>query len=203
MTIAGNLLSEPPFVAIQPLERGRTGIANFLKDNAMSTKTAPKTDQNQSKAENGHNAVSDQLGQAVSDLTDLRLQVKQAHWNVTGRSFIGLHKLLDKLAEELDEAIDTAAERQRALGFLTHGTARHVAKMSRLGQLSAERHSIEEIVTHLCGLYSDASHAAQAAAKICEEHEDVGTNDLFADTVRMLDQHRYFLRSHLESESET
>ena len=168
----------------------------------MSTRTTTKSDNSQTRLENGNAAVSDQLGQAVSDLTDLRLQVKQAHWNVTGRSFIGLHKLLDKLAEELDETIDTAAERQRALGFLTHGTARHVAKTSRLGQLSAERHSIEEIVRHLADQYAQASHAAANAAKICDEHEDVGTSDIFADTIRMLDMHRYFLRSHLESESD-
>jgi starvation-inducible DNA-binding protein len=167
----------------------------------MSTKTPTKTENGQSKVENGQAAVNEQLAQAVSDLTDLRLQVKQAHWNVTGSSFIGLHKLLDKLAEELDEAIDTAAERQRALGFLTHGTARHVAKTAKLAQLSAERHSIEDVITHLTGLYGDASQAAQGAAKICDEHEDVGTSDLFADTIRMLDLHRYFLRSHLESDS--
>lgn len=168
----------------------------------MTIKTPMKTDSGQSRMENGHSAVSDHLGQAVSDLTDLRLQVKQAHWNVTGSSFIGLHKLLDKLADELDEAIDTAAERQRALGFLTHGTARHVAKTSKLSQLSAERHSIEEVVAHLTGVYGEASRAALEAAKVCDEHEDVGTSDLFADTIRMLDLHRYFLRSHLESQPE-
>lgn len=167
----------------------------------MSPKTAMKTDNGQNKVENGH-AVSDLLGQAVSDLTDLRLQVKQAHWNATGSSFIGLHKLLDKLADELDEAIDEAAERQRALGFLTHGTVRHVAKTSKLGQLSPERHSIEEIVSHLTGVYGEASRSAQAAAKTCDEHEDLATADLFVDTIRTLDLHRYFLRSHLESESD-
>jgi len=161
----------------------------------MASKPTLKVENGQ-KTESGQNLISDHLAQAVSDLTDLRLQVKQSHWNVTGRGFIGIHKLFDQLAEELDQAIDTAAERQRALGFLTHGTARHVAKTSKLGQASAERHSIDEIVAHLVEQYQAASLSAQEAAKSCDEHEDLATSDLFVDTIRMLDQHRYFLQSY-------
>lgn len=165
----------------------------------MATK-APMKAENGQKTEHGQTQISDFLAQAVSDLTDLRLQVKQSHWNLTGRGFIGIHKLLDQLAEELDETVDTAAERQRALGFLTHGTARHVAKTSKLAQASPERHSVEEIVSHLVEQYCACSKASQESAKGCEEHEDLATSDLFNDTTRMLDQHRYLLQSNLDQE---
>ena len=41
------------------------------------------------------------LNARLSDAIDLELQTKQAHWNVKGPSFIGLHELFDKLAEEV------------------------------------------------------------------------------------------------------
>jgi hypothetical protein len=41
-------------------------------------------------------AVIDLLNQQLADVLDLGLQTKQAHWNVKGPHFIGLHELFDK-----------------------------------------------------------------------------------------------------------
>src|SRR6266568_151409 len=46
------------------------------------------------------------LNQRLADVIDLGLQAKQAHWNVKGPHFIGLHELFDKLAKELEEFTD-------------------------------------------------------------------------------------------------
>ena len=44
-------------------------------------------------------AMIDLLNQELADVLDLGLQAKQAHWNVKGPHFIGLHELFDKVAE--------------------------------------------------------------------------------------------------------
>ena len=46
------------------------------------------------------------LNLEFADVLDLGRQVKQAHWNVKGPHFIGLHELFDKVAEELEELTD-------------------------------------------------------------------------------------------------
>ena len=51
------------------------------------------------------------LNQHLADVLDLGLQAKQAHWNVKGPHFIGLHELFDKVAEELEGFTDDIAER--------------------------------------------------------------------------------------------
>ncbi len=38
------------------------------------------------------------LNQHLATLIDLKLQAKQAHWNVKGPQFIALHELFDKVA---------------------------------------------------------------------------------------------------------
>ena len=58
----------------------------------------------------------DLLNQHLADVLDLGLQAKQAHWNVKGPHFIGLHELFDKVAEELEEFTDDIAERAVELG---------------------------------------------------------------------------------------
>src|SRR5271167_3779805 len=72
------------------------------------------------------------LNQALADILDLGLQTKQAHWNVKGPHFIGLHELFDRAAEELEEFIDSIAERAVELGGVALGTIQIVAKHSRL-----------------------------------------------------------------------
>src|SRR6476660_9804340 len=72
------------------------------------------------------------LNQNLAGIIDLGLQAKQAHWNVKGPHFIGLHELFDKVAEELEEFTDSIAERAVELGGTALGTIQVVSKYSRL-----------------------------------------------------------------------
>ena len=64
-------------------------------------------------------AMIDLLNQQLSDVLDLGLQAKQAHWNVKGPNFIGLHELFDKVAEELEEFSTQRIESMKASCLLT------------------------------------------------------------------------------------
>jgi starvation-inducible DNA-binding protein len=56
------------------------------------------------------------LNQRLADVIDLQTQMKQAHWNVKGPNFIGLHKLFDDINEDVEEYVDLIAERIVQLG---------------------------------------------------------------------------------------
>ena len=51
------------------------------------------------------------LNQRLASAVDLQMQMKQAHWNVKGPNFIGLHELFDKISDVVLEQIDEIAER--------------------------------------------------------------------------------------------
>src|SRR6266481_9330048 len=72
------------------------------------------------------------LNARLADSTDLRSQVKWAHWNVKGLHFIQLHQLFDSLASHLEEQTDTIAERITTLGGVANGTVREAAAKSGL-----------------------------------------------------------------------
>ena len=50
------------------------------------------------------------LNMRLADCIDLQSQCKQAHWNVKGPSFIGLHKLFDDINTDVEEYVDLLAE---------------------------------------------------------------------------------------------
>jgi starvation-inducible DNA-binding protein len=77
-------------------------------------------------------AMIELLNQQLADVLNLGLQAKQAHWNVKGPHFIGLHELFDKVAEELEAFTDDIAERAVGLGGIAQGTIQVVSKHSRL-----------------------------------------------------------------------
>src|SRR5437660_9218703 len=62
------------------------------------------------------------LNQRLADAVDLQTQMKQAHWNVKGPHFIGLHELFDKTDEAVEAYVDLIAERIVQLGGIAEGT---------------------------------------------------------------------------------
>src|SRR3989441_5761793 len=84
-------------------------------------------------------AMIDLLNQELADVLDLGLQAKQAHWNVKGPHFIGLHELFDKVAEELEELTEDMAERAVELGG--------VALVFAMHEVLVRGHSLRRIET--------------------------------------------------------
>src|SRR5260370_30001504 len=80
--------------------------------------------------ENVRSQVSDLLNNRLAEAIDLQTQAKQAHWNVKGPNFIGLHKLFDEIDEAVEEYVDLLAERVVQLGGTAAGTTRGVAERS-------------------------------------------------------------------------
>src|SRR5690348_17998630 len=76
--------------------------------------------------------VIELLNARLADAIDLQTQMKQAHWNVKGPSFIALHELFDKINEEVEDYVDDLAERLVQLGGTAHGTVRLAAKATTL-----------------------------------------------------------------------
>src|ERR1043165_4999239 len=76
--------------------------------------------------------VSLTLNEILADGLDLHSQLKVAHWNIRGPQFPTLHPLFEQLGVQLAVHNDAIAERAVTLGGLAIGTARSVARLSRL-----------------------------------------------------------------------
>ncbi|HWD40165.1 MAG TPA: DNA starvation/stationary phase protection protein [Fimbriimonas sp.] len=68
----------------------------------------------------------------LTDLLAFALTVKQLHWNVVGPHFRPIHLHLDVIFDEVQEAIDTVAERMSATGHSPDGRLKSTAKNTEL-----------------------------------------------------------------------
>lgn len=137
------------------------------------------------------------LNQQLADGLDLHSQVKQAHWNVKGMNFIAVHELFDKIAHEVLENADAIAERVTAIGGIAQGTARLAAETSRLPEISREALPSEEAIRSVVERLGAYATSTRQAIGVSDEADDLATSDLLTEIVRELDQHIYFLDSHL------
>lgn len=139
------------------------------------------------------------LNQQLADTADLYSQVKQAHWNVKGPTFIALHELFDQLAGDLTGHIDTIAERATALGGVALGTTRLAAAATRLPEYPADAADGPAHVKALADRYAALARTTRAAIDTADEHGDAGTADLFTQVSRDLDKNLWFLEAHLQA----
>src|SRR5271154_1874280 len=106
------------------------------------------------------------MNQRLASAVDLQMQMKQAHWNVKGPSFIGLHELFDKVAEAVEDYVDMLAERIAQLGGVAEGTVRVAAARSRLAEYPLQ---IAEGMAHVEGVARALSTFGQEARSTIEE----------------------------------
>ncbi len=140
------------------------------------------------------------LNAQLADTFDLMSMAKQAHWNVRGPHFIGLHKLFDEVFEAVEGHVDLIAERCTALGGVAHGTVRMAAKSTRLEEYPGDIHAGQEHVEALADRIAAVARSTREAIDKADEAGDMGTSDMFTDVVRSLDQYLWFVEAHLRPE---
>jgi starvation-inducible DNA-binding protein len=139
------------------------------------------------------------MNQRLADAVDLQLQMKQAHWNVKGPNFIGLHELFDKVYEGIGEYVDLIAERIVQLGGIAEGTARVAAKRSRLAEYPLEIADGAAHVEAVARALSTFGHDARNTINEADDLDDADTADLFTEVSRGVDKWLWLVEAHSQA----
>jgi starvation-inducible DNA-binding protein len=150
--------------------------------------------------ESSRSKLVELLNARLADAIDLQTQCKQAHWNVKGPSFIALHELFDKVNEDVEDYVDTIAERVVQLGGRAEGTARTAAKCSTLSEYAVKSDAgyehVQALSSALAAFGKLARHAIDQSAGL----KDADTADLFTEVSRGVDKWLWFVEAHLHAE---
>jgi starvation-inducible DNA-binding protein len=136
------------------------------------------------------------VNKRLADAIDLQMQMKQAHWNVKGPNFIGLHELFDRIHASTGEYVDTIAERAVQLGGIAQGTVRICAGRTRLPEYP---HDIAEGPAHVNAVTTAlAAFGKEVRQSIDEadELDDADTADIFTEVSRGIDKWLWFVEAH-------
>ena len=138
------------------------------------------------------------LNARLADAIDLYAQVKQAHWNVKGPTFIALHELFDKVAEAVEDGVDEIAERAVELGGTAEGTLQAVLKRTTLKPYPIDISRGRDHVTKVADALAAYGRSLRAAITTAAEAGDADTSDLFTEISREADKQLWFVEAHLQ-----
>ncbi len=140
------------------------------------------------------------LNQRLAECIDLQTQCKQAHWNVKGPSFIGLHKLFDDINESVEGYVDLIAERIVQLGGIAEGTIGAVEGRSTLIDYPLALSTGAEHVAALSDALSGFGRAARLGIEEMQELKDADSTDLLTEISRGVDKWLWFVEAHQQAE---
>ncbi len=133
-------------------------------------------------SENIRTQTAEILNRRLAAAIDLHGQLKQAHWNVRGPTFIAVHDLL--------------AERAAGLGAVAEGTVRVAAERSFLVPYPL---SIADEKEHIFAVAATLAAFGQSAREAIGQSETIGdadTADLFTEISRGIDHQLWLVESH-------
>lgn len=108
------------------------------------------------------------LSTLLADEMVLYVKTRKFHWNVSGASFMELHKLFQAQYSELEEIADSVAERISKLGGKAVGTMDEFIKFTRLEESPDKDSSQKEMLKELL---------ADHEAIIVELRKDIDVSD--------------------------
>jgi starvation-inducible DNA-binding protein len=141
--------------------------------------------------------ISTGLSRLLADSYTLYLMIHSFHWNVTGPMFNTLHAMFMQQYTEQWAALDSIAERIRALGFPAPGTYREFAALASISGVEGIPKAMD-MVRHLVGAQEATARTARQLFPTVEEANDQPTADLLTQRLNVHEKTAWMLRSLLE-----
>jgi starvation-inducible DNA-binding protein len=145
-------------------------------------------------------AMIDLLNGRLADTIALTLAAKQAHWNMKGKGFIGVHELMDEVADRLRDGADLMAERVVILGGLAQGTVEVVAKGGNIEPYPTDLVDLQAHVAALVERYKTLGSKLRDAIKQAEDGGDADTADILTGFSRSVDKDAWFIGANAAQE---
>lgn len=138
------------------------------------------------------------LSIVLADEMVLYIKTRKFHWNVSGESFMELHKLFQSQYTELEETIDLVAERINKLGSKTIGTMKEFAKLTRLKESPDKYPSQKDMLEELLNDHESVVVELRKDIETCaEKNNDAGTADLLTGFLQQHETTAWVLRRYL------
>ena len=143
-------------------------------------------------------AVATELSKALADEYVLYLKTRNAHWNVEGVDFYDKHKLFENQFAQLDEFIDSIAERIRSVGHYAPATLKLFLSLTQLTEMTREKNDSEGFITELLEDHENIIiKLRENIHRFSNEFHDAGTCDFITGLMEEHEKMAWVLRSHL------
>jgi starvation-inducible DNA-binding protein len=168
-----------------------------MKESKMSKKKVNPVSINIGIGDEDREKIAQGLSALLTDSYTLYLMTHNFHWNVTGPMFNTLHQMfMDQYTEQWG-ALDTIAERIRALGYPAPGTYKEFSKLSSIKEVEGVPDALE-MVRLLLSAQEATARTARKLFSVADAASDQPTSDFLTQRLQVHEKTAWMLRSLLE-----
>lgn len=150
-------------------------------------------------SEKNLDSINSILSAGLANLVTLYTKTRKFHWNVTGESFMELHKLFESQYKQLETAIDEVAERISKLGGRTIGTMAEFSKQTVLKESPGKYPSSMEMIKELLKDHETVIIQLRKDIDACaDKYNDAGTADFLTKLMEDHETISWTLRRYLK-----
>jgi starvation-inducible DNA-binding protein len=144
-------------------------------------------------------AVSVQLAKLLSDEFVLYVKTRNAHWNVEGTDFHAMHLFFESQYEQLDDIMDSVAERIRTIGHYAPATLKNFLSLTHLSEYAENKNDSIGFIKELLADHETIIEFIRGNINVfANEFNDAGTSDYVTGLMETHEKMAWMLRSHLK-----
>lgn len=144
-------------------------------------------------------AVAIELAKLLADEYVLYTKTRSAHWNIEGADFYDKHKFFESQFEQLDDIIDSVAERIRSIGHYASATLKSFLSLTHLTEETRENNDSQVFLKDLLEDHeSIIIHLRENINRFANDFNDLGTSDFITGLMQDHEKMAWFLRSHVK-----
>ncbi len=144
-------------------------------------------------------AVANELTKLLADEFVLYTKTRNAHWNVEGSDFHAMHVFFEQQYNQLDDYMDSVAERIRQLGHYAPATLQSFLSLTHLTEKLGEKNdSLGFIKELLIDHENIIIFLRENINRFANDYGDAGTSDFITGLMEKHEATAWMLRAHLK-----
>ena len=149
--------------------------------------------------EESRSAVSVELAKLLADEFLLYTKTRNAHWNVEGVDFHSMHVFFESQYNELDEIMDSVAERIRSIGHYAPATLKSFLELTHLTEKIGDKNDSLSYIKELLADHDSIIEFIRGNIDpFASKYHDYGTSDFITGLMETHEKLAWMLRSHLK-----
>jgi len=127
--------------------------------------------------------VIEKLNVCLADLNVFYRKLQNYHWNIDGRNFFTIHAKLEEYYDEVNENIDTVAERILSIGGRPYGTMKKYLEITKIKEAADKSITDLEIVEVIKGDFEYLLKEVKEIKVAADEADDYGTSAMVDEMI--------------------
>ena len=180
---AAALVATPALAQTTVIEVPNNAVTNRVHDGPQGRDLAPSIQA---------------LQTTLTELQQLQLQLKQAHWNVSGTLFYTLHELLQEHYEGTAKYADMVAERLQSIGVSSDGRATTIVRTSKLPEITGGFLDDAQVIALFAGNYRTVSDEIAQGIQATNDSDPTSSN-LLQEVQAAIDKYQWQVRAFVQA----